>query len=218
MAHKIPPTREEYPLPAIIMHAIHLISLLLLILTGFYIYSPFFGGFMGYARIIHQIAMWTFVLTTVTRIYWSFFGAGSAPEGSRVKRRDFHWFRPIKHGGEGTALDTLKYYMFLRKTYPTGLKLNPLQRWYYLSWAFVLIPVMLLTGLCLWSPTRAFFEPFTYWAGGLEAMRTYHYLLMWVFIVTVTLHIYLVIVSEASRKLLLMFAWREGKDAPPTRT
>jgi len=217
MAQHIPPTREEHPLPAIVMHAIHMTSLLLLIFTRFYIRSPFFSGFMGYARLIHQVAMWTFVFTTITRIYWSFFGAGSAPPGGRVKERDSHWFRPFRHEGEGSSLDTIKYYLFIRKTYPAVYKFNPLQKSVYLFWAFILIPLTLLTGLCIWTPTQSFFETFTYWAGGLAAMRSYHYLLMWAFIITASVHLYLV-VAEVARELPLMFAWKEGKNAPPKRS
>jgi len=213
MGH-LPPTRQEHPLPAIIIHATHLTSLILLVFTGFYIYSPFFSGFMGYARMIHYTFMWIFVFTTIVRLYWSFFGGGSAPPGSRHKRRDFHWFSPFQHEGEGTFRDTMKYYLFLRKTYPSVYKFNPLQKGTYLFWAFILTPLMLLTGLCLWPPTESFFEPFTYWLGGLGAMQTYHYLLMWVFIVTVSIHLYLVI-AEVAREFPLMFAWKEGKGAPP---
>ncbi len=217
MAHRIPPTREEHPLPAVIMHAVHLVSLILLIFTGFYIRSPFFDGFMGYAITIHQITMWTFVLTTITRVYWAFFGAGSAPPGGRVRVRDYRWFRPFRQKGEATAGETLKYYLFMRKTYPSVYKFNPLQKTMYLVWAFILIPLTLLTGLCLWAPTKSFFEPFTYALGGLSAMRSYHYLLMWIFICTAAIHLYLVI-AEVARELPLMFAWREGKEAPPKRT
>jgi hypothetical protein len=39
---------------------------------------------------------------------------------------------------------------------------------------------------------------------------------MWLFIVTVAIHAYLVIV-EVSRELKLMFAWKEGKGAPPKK-
>jgi len=217
MARRIPPTREEHPLPAIILHVVHLVSLLLLIFTGFYIYSPFFSGFMGYARSIHQLFMWVFVFTTVIRVYWSFFGAGSAPPGGRVKRGDYRWFSPLRHEGEGTARDTIKYYLFFRKTYPSVYKFNPLQKSVYLFWAFFFIPLITLTGLCIWTPTQSFFEPLTYALGGPGAMWTYHYLLMWVFICTVMVHLYLVI-AEVARELPLMFAWREGKNAPPKRS
>lgn len=202
------PTREEHPLPAVVMHIVHLVSLILLIFTGFYIRSPFFSGFMGYARSIHQVAMWTFVFTTVIRIYWAFFGAGSAAAGGHVRIRDYHWFSPIRRKGDATAWQTIRYYLFLRKTHPSVMKYNPLQRWIYLLWAFVLIPLTLLSGLCLWTPTQSFFESFTYSLGGLTAMRSYHYLLMWLFIITGGIHLYLVS-AEHVKGLPLMLTWYE---------
>ena len=199
------------------MHAIHLVSMLSLIFTGFYIRSPFFSGGMGTMRTIHQIAMWTFVLTVVTRIYWSFFGAGSAPPGGRVKGPDYKWFSPFRRVGEATFRETIKYYLFLRKTYPSVYKFNPLQKYTYLIWAFILTPLALLTGLALWTPTQSFFEPMTYALGGLGAMRGYHYLVMWAFIIMVGIHFYLT-VAEVLREWRMMFAWREPEvGAPPTR-
>ncbi|MBE0428553.1 MAG: cytochrome b/b6 domain-containing protein [Thermoleophilia bacterium] len=215
MAGRIPPTREEHPLPAIIMHGVHLTSLILLVFTGFYINSPFFGGAMGYMITIHQIAMWTFVLTTVTRLYWAFFGAGSAPPGGRVKGPDYKWFSPLRRTGESKPRETIKYYLFLRDTYPSVYKFNPLQKYTYLLWAFILIPLSFLTGLALWAPTRGLFAPMTNVLGGLAAMRTYHYLIMWAFIITVGVHIYLTM-AEVLREWRMMFAWREPK-APESR-
>jgi Ni/Fe-hydrogenase 1 B-type cytochrome subunit len=214
MSGRIPPTRQEHPLPAIIMHGIHLLSLLILIFTGFYIHNPFFSGGMGYMRSLHQFFMWVFVFTTITRIYWSFFGAGSAPPGGRVRMPDHKWFSPFRRKGEAKFSQTLKYYLFLRKTYPSVYKFNPLQKSTYLLWAFVLTPLTLLSGLALWGPTQSFFEPMTYWLGGLAAMRAYHYLLMWAFIITAAIHMYLV-VAEVSRELPMMFAWREPKNGAP---
>jgi Ni/Fe-hydrogenase 1 B-type cytochrome subunit len=210
MSGRIPPTREEHPLPAIIMHGIHLVSLAVLIFTGFYIRSPFFSGAMGIMRTLHQIFMWIFVFTTVTRIYWSFMGAGSAPPGSRTKQPDRTWFNPFRRRGEAKFTETIKYYLFIRKYYPSTYKFNPLQKSTYLLWAFILIPLQLLTGLCIWVPTRAFFEPFTYMLGGLAAMQAYHYVIMWAFIITAGIHMYLVM-AEVARELPMMFAWREPK-------
>lgn len=215
MARRIPPTREEHPLPAVIMHGIHLVSLVLLIFSGFYLHSPFFGGGMRFAAVIHNITMWTFVLTTVTRIYWSFFGAGSAPPGGRVKGPDYKWFSPWRRAGEATFKETIKYYLFLRRTYPSVYKFNPLQKATYIVWAFILTPLVTLTGLALWAPTRSFFEPMTYALGGLAAMRSYHYLIMWAFIITVGVHLYLVF-AEVAREFRMMILWREPRaGAPP---
>lgn len=216
MARRIPPTREEHPLPAVIMHAIHLLSLALLIISGFYIHSPFFGGGMGIMQTIHQITMWTFLFTTITRIYWSFFGAGSAPPGGRIRHPDYKWFSPFRKKGEATFKETIKYYLFMRKTYPSVYKFNPLQKTTYLIWAFVLVPLVTVTGLAIWEPTLSFFEPMTYALGGLAAMRGYHYLIMWIFIITVGIHLYLVS-AEVAREYRMMFLWRETEAAPPAR-
>lgn len=214
MARRIPPTREEHPLPAVLMHAVHLLSLVLLVFTGFYLHSPFFDGAMTWMRNIHFIAMWTFLFTTVIRIYWAFFGAGSAPPGSRHKHPDYKWFSPFRREGESTLWQTLKYYLFLRKTYPSVYKFNPLQKYTYLTFAFILVPLSALTGLMIWAPTQSFFEPLTYWLGGLAAMRGYHYLIMWAFIILVGIHFYLTL-SEVAREWRMMFAWREPKVRTP---
>ena len=41
-------------------------------------------------------------------------------------------------------------------------------------------------------------------------MRMYHYIIMWLFIITVAIHIYLSAVHPA--QLRLMFSWRETRD------
>ena len=200
------PTRQEHPLPAVIMHAVHLVSLLVLIATGFYIWKPYYGGGMNVNRMLHFTFMWVFVLTVVVRIYWAFFGGGSAAAGQRVKYRDFHWF--WFHRGSGReALETVKYYLFLRREHPPLMKFNPLQKLTYLFW-ILLIALSTLTGVATWEPTRASFSSFTDYFGGLETMRTIHYWICWVFIATVMLHVYLVL-AEVIRELPMMFGWRE---------
>ncbi|MHB0915769.1 MAG: cytochrome b/b6 domain-containing protein [Thermoleophilia bacterium] len=214
MSRRTPPTREEHPLPAIIMHGLHLLSMLVLIATGFYIARPYYGGGMQLNITLHSIFMFIFIYTVIVRIYWAFFGAGSAPVGQRTRMRDYKWFWYNK-GTLKEFKETMKYYLFLRKTYPSQMKFNPLQKTTYLSW-IVLTTLMALSGLCLWAPTRGFFQPLTSALGGLAAMRTIHYFLMWLFIVTVSIHAYLVI-AEVARELKLMFAWKEGKGAPPRK-
>lgn len=214
MSRRTPPTREEHPLPAIIMHGLHLLSMLVLIATGFYIARPYYGGGMQLNITLHSIFMFIFIYTVIVRIYWAFFGAGSAPVGQRTRMRDYKWFWYNK-GMLKEFRETVKYYLFLRKTYPSQMKFNPLQKTTYLSW-IVLTFLMALSGFCLWAPTRSFFQPLTSALGGLSGIRTIHYFLMWIFIVTVAIHAYLV-VAEVSRELKLMFAWKEGKGAPPRK-
>ena len=196
------------------MHAAHLVSLLVLIATGLYIWKPYYSGGMNINRMLHFTFMWVFILTTITRIYWSFFGSGTAGVGQRRKYRDFHWF--WFHKGSGRyALETIKYYLFLRKDYPQQMKFNPLQKATYLFW-ILLIALVSLSGLAIWEPTQLLFQPVSYFFGGLAAMRTIHYLTMWVFIVSVAVHVYLVL-SEVAWEVPLMFLWKEVGHQKPEK-
>ena len=77
MSHKL--TRLEHPWPAVTLHWAHLLSFFVLIATGLAIHahSDVIGS-MQFVRQTHFIVMYVFILTTVMRIYWAFFGAGSA--------------------------------------------------------------------------------------------------------------------------------------------
>ena len=77
-------------------------------------------------RLSTRWLMWTFVFTTVIRIYWSFFGAGSAPRAAAYKMARFPLVQPASDTkGEAKFRETIKYYLFLRKTYPVGLQVQP---------------------------------------------------------------------------------------------
>lgn len=204
MAHVT--TREEHPWPAIVMHWIHLISILVLTYTGFYIHRPFGPGSMDLMRSLHFVFMFLLIFTAIVRVYWAFMGRGSAAQGSRTKIRDYKHFGPQREN-KGKAWETAKYYLFLRKTHPVGAKYNTLQKGTYILW-LVLIVLQAITGFAIWSDTQAFFLPLTYLVGGLLAMRMIHYLIMWLFIITTLVHIYLSI-AEAPWQAPLMFFGKE---------
>ena len=204
MAHALA-TREEHPLPARIMHWLHLVSIIVLVFTGFYIHGPFFAGAMGVMRNLHFIFMFVLILNAVVRVYWAFFGAGSAETGGRVKRRDAAFFGPQREN-RGTIVGTLKYYTFLQPTAPDVVKYNGLQKGTYVFW-LLLIVLQAITGFALWTPTMAFFQPLTYALGGLNYMRGYHYLIMWLFIITTLIHIYLAVMHWD--EFLMMFFGRD---------
>lgn len=189
------------------MHWVHLVSMVVLIFTGFYIHMPFFAGAMGVMRNLHFVFMFVLIFTALARVYWAFFGAGSATSASRRRIRDYKFFGPQAEN-RGQLWQTLKYYLFLRKTHPATGKYNPLQKITYVFWV-PLIVVQAITGFALWTPTAGFYLPLTYALGGVSYMRVYHYLIMWVFLVTVAIHIYLSL-AEAFWEFPLMFWWRES--------
>jgi Ni/Fe-hydrogenase 1 B-type cytochrome subunit len=201
-------TREEHPLPAILLHWAHLASMLVLIFSGFYIHHPFFAGAMSVLRTAHFVAMFVLMSTLVLRIYWAFAGRGSAGTGSRRLVPDWTHFAPEK-ANRGQMLETLKYYLFLRDTHPRTAKFNSLQKATYVLWV-LLIVVQAVTGLAMWSPTAAAFQPLAYALGGITQVRVDHYLVMWLFIVTLMIHIYLS-VAEAWVEIPIMLLWKETR-------
>lgn len=206
MAHYV--TREEHPWPARLMHWLHLISIVVLTYTGFYIHEPFGPGSMDLWRMVHFIFMFILILVAIVRVYWAFMGRGSAGPGSRTYVRDYHHFGP-ERANRGKTLETVKYYLFLRKSHPVGGKYNPLQKGTYMMW-LLLIVLQAISGFALWVNTAAFFAPLTYAIGGPDVMRFVHYIIMWLFIVTTLVHIYLS-VAEAPWQAPLMFFGAEPR-------
>lgn len=207
-------TREEHPWPAILMHWVHLISMVVLIYTGFYIHRPFGPGSMDLMRTLHFIFMFVLIFVAIIRVYWAFMGAGSAAPGSRTRVRDWrHFGRSPENKGQG--LETVKYYLFLRKTHPRTAKYNTLQKGTYMFWLFLIV-LQAITGFAIWTNTAALFEPLTYLIGGPIVMRMWHYIIMWLFIITSAVHIYLSI-AEGARQLPLMFAGVESGETEADR-
>ena len=200
-------THEEHPLPASLMHWTHLLSIVVLTFTGFYIHWPFFSGAMGVMRNLHFVFAFILVAVLVIRVYWAFFGAGSAPVGSHTKVRDYKFFGPQKEN-RGTFWGTLRYYLFLQKEAPSVSKYNGLQKGTYVFWGFLVI-AQAITGFELWSPTAPALLPLTYALGGVLMVRMYHYLIMWVFIVTTLLHVYLALMHWD--EFMMMFFQHETK-------
>ena len=212
-------TPEEHPVTAMVIHWVHLISMFILIFTGFYIHYPFFAGAMGAMQQWHFVAMWVFICTTIVRIYWAFFGAGSANGGSRVKIRDSKHFLPEKTN-KGEFLPTLKYYLFLSKSHTSPAKYNSMQKMAY-NVIPLLVLIQALTGFALYQPFAAFFAPMTAFLGGLAQVRMYHYLIMYVFIVFLMVHIYLSAVEEPQEFPAMFWGVRDpnkkpAKEAPET--
>lgn len=188
------------------MHWVHLIAMVVLVFTGFFIHRPFFVAAMSTMRNLHFTFMFVLILTAIVRVYWAFLGGGSAAPGSRAKVRDYRFFG-VQKENRGQLFQTLKYYLFLRKTHPPTAKYNPLQKATYMVW-LLLIAVQALTGFALWTPTAGALQPLTYALGGVQYVREYHYLIMWLFLITVAIHVYLSL-AEAIWQFPLMFWWRQ---------
>ena len=200
--------REAHPLPFVITHWINLVSMILLILTGFYIHFPFFSGFMGVARGVHMLCAAIFVINMIFRVVAAFIIKSSPTGGTRKVDYDYKSFLPQKDNRH-QLVPWIKYYLFLKKDHPLSGKYGVLQKTFY-----VLVPVMILiiafTGMCLWSPTSDVgpFGAFNALVGSIMITRIIHFFLMFAFIIFMIIHIYLANI-EGFAPTKMMFLWKE---------
>lgn len=200
--------REAHPLVFVINHWIHVICMVMLAFSGFYIHYPFFDGFMGVARGMHFVAMFVVIINLTFRIIAAFFVKSATQLGSREVDLDIKNWLPQEENRH-QFWETIKYYLFLRKEAPISAKYGALQKISYIGIS-LLVYVMAYTGFCLYGPTMdlGFFKGGMELVGGPMNMRIIHYFLMWVFIVFTMVHAYLAnIYNFAPSKI--MFLWKE---------
>lgn len=200
--------REAHPLPFVITHWINLVCMILLIITGFCIHFPFFGGFMGIARGVHIFCGFVLFINCVVRIILAFFVKTAPTGGTRKQVTDYKTWLPQKDNRHQAGA-WIKYYLFMKKDHPLGAKLGVPQKCSYLLIP-ILIIIMFYTGLCLWGPTMSWgiCQAGINLVGGAMSMRIIHFFLMFVFIIFMFIHIYLANV-EGTAPTKLMFLWKE---------
>jgi Ni/Fe-hydrogenase 1 B-type cytochrome subunit len=170
--------------------------MVIMVATGFYIHKPNFsllGIDMNLARYMHFITAFAILLNSVTRIYWSIFGAP----------RDIKYFLPEKEN-KGKMFPMMAYYYFLRKTKPKTSKYNGWQKSTYVIWTIALW-FMALTGFAMLWNTNPFLASVVAAFGGLAMIHAIHYLVMWFLVASVLFHIYLVLFDDFKSFLSMFF-------------
>jgi Ni/Fe-hydrogenase 1 B-type cytochrome subunit len=198
--------KEAHPLAQRITHWAHLVSMVALAFTGFYIHDPFFDGNMQWMRSVHFFFMYIVLVTLVARVYLAFFSKSAHLAGTRETGLDVKNF-VLQKENRGQTGETVKYYLFLRDTHPATGKYNPMQKITYVG-MMVLLVFQGFTGFALYGPYVDTFQWLSQPLGGLMIVRQIHYLTMWVFIIITMVHVYLSIAEDAP-SLKLMFFGRE---------
>lgn len=194
----------------VVTHWINLVSMILLIITGFMIHFPFIAGWMGVARGVHVFCGFVLFLNCVFRVIAAFFVKTSPSGGSRKVVADYKTWLPQKDNRH-QGIEWIKYYLFLKKDHPLSAKLGVPQKISYLLIP-ILIILMFWTGLCLWVPTANWplTAGTTILVGGAMSMRIIHYYGMFVFIIFMFIHIYLANVEGTSPTKLMFFRKEHG--------
>ena len=190
-------------MPFVITHWINLVAMILLIITGFSIHFPFWGGFMGIARGVHVFLGFVLFINCIVRVIMAFFVKSAPDGGTRYQVTDYKTWLPQADNRHQLGA-WIRYYLFFKKDHPLGAKLGVPQKISYLAIP-ILIIVMFYTGLALWAPTMnwAFFAAGTDLVGGLMSMRIIHYFMMYIFICFMLIHIYLANIEGISPTLLM---------------
>lgn len=153
------------------------------------------------ARHWHFLFAWVFVLNGLT--YWLVgLGGGHIRKDLLPTRKDLSpknlWHEVVTHA-------QLKF--------PKGEEArhyNVLQKGAYLAVALVLLPVMVLTGLCM-SPG---FDAGARWLvdlfGGRQSARSIHFIVSWTIVGFVLLHLFMVVASGTWNNIRSMITGRYG--------
>ncbi len=182
-----------------IFHWINMISITMLVLTGFYIHAPesfrLFSN-MDNARFLHFAMAYVLCFGVVGRVYYAIV----AHDAKNIV------YSPIKDTKKLPSM--LKYYMFMADTHPYYGKYNPGQKGMYTGWLFLAL-IQIITGFVLYKPNM--FLALGGWLGGLIAIRVIHYVVNWLFVLSVLAHVYLDI-SEGIPVLKSMFTGKLDAD------
>lgn len=184
-------------------HWIRAVSIVVLIVTGFYLAFVFISPiatdepviFMNDKfRMWHQIAGFILIGATIFKTYLFFFDKMSLKE--LVSFRDFLspkvWFEQIK------------FYLFLGEHPKLRGAYNPIQLVAYVG-LYVMIYIICITGLIMYVHNfhdglggflYDFMRPLEVMLGGLAVVREIHHISMWGIIIFIPIHVYMAVFNS----------------------
>jgi Ni/Fe-hydrogenase 1 B-type cytochrome subunit len=207
LAHKAPPPSGNYKWvylwewPIRVMHWAAAGSIVVLVVTGFYIGRPYFitSGeasahyLMGWMRFLHFAAAGVFVATAIVRVYWLF--AGNQFERWRA-------LFPVWKQDWINAFKQVKFYLMIQpEKAPHYLGHNPLQQLSYTG-IYVLAAAQVVTGFAMYGQSRPGGLWYTLFGwvvpllGGIQVVHFVHHVLTWAFLTFIPIHIYLALRSD----------------------
>jgi Ni/Fe-hydrogenase 1 B-type cytochrome subunit len=195
----------RHPISFRILHELIIVSIILLIITGFYIHRPFVGGagfLMSLTRGVHFFFAAILIISVVARIISMFVG----------KDRDWNSFIPTWSDIK-LIPRTMAYYAYLSKEPELTKKYNPLQMISY-CFVFILIIFQIISGLALNYPDGAF-SWFNYGLFNNEIqVRIAHFVVTWLLVMFIMIHLYLSIREKFSeiKEMHLLTSTEEGEE------
>jgi Ni/Fe-hydrogenase 1 B-type cytochrome subunit len=207
-------------------HWTHALSIIVLAITGYFIANPLpsLSGeasdhfLMGTLRLIHFIAAFVFAIGLAVRFYWSLVGNEYSRELLYVPVWRAQWWKRVWH--------EIKFYAFLTRKMSKNPGHNPLAQLFMWLINVVLAVFMVCTGFALYSQgtgAGSWADILFGWVFVIEpssqAVRMWHLMGMWLMVLFIIIHIYMVIRAEfMSRQnsiATMISGWRTFKDDGP---
>ncbi len=189
-----------WKLPVRMYHWINAICIAVLLLSGFYIASPYLNPPIGEAvwfkqmsifRFLHFAAAFIFIANYLFRMYWALFG--------HDKYARFAGFRPWSPKWWGKPFrEQMSSYLFLRKDEPSYIGHNPVAAMSYFIFIFVGSLFMIVTGLAMYGENNpgGFTDTWFGWViplfGSSYNLHIVHHSVAWIFPFYLILHLYAV--------------------------
>jgi Ni/Fe-hydrogenase 1 B-type cytochrome subunit len=207
LAHKMPPPSGNYrwvylwEWPIRAMHWAAAVSLVVLVVTGFYIGKPYFithgeasaHYMMGWMRFLHFVAAGVFVATAIIRVYWLFAGNQFERWKALFPVRKQDWINLFKQ---------VKFYLMIQpEKAPHYLGHNPLQQLSYTGMYAVAL-AQVVTGFAMYGQSRPGGLWYTLFGwvvpllGGIQVVHFVHHVLTWAFLIFIPIHIYLALRAD----------------------
>lgn len=203
--------KSEIPVPRRIYHWIDFVSVVSLIVSGWYIHMPWewAPGLMGEMRYVHFIFMYVFGINLMLRLYYGFFG--KTGDWDKYLKQEINW-KTIKW--------TLRHYL-LFKDCPEKDKCSIIQNTAY-AIIMIMFVMQVITGTLLYVTENKLLATVTYYMGGLSTVRSIHFFFMWVTVCFIIVHHYMAMAEEFDKVKLMFFGIGEenGKEVAtkkPTR-
>ncbi len=186
-----------WQLPVRLYHWVNFLCVVVLTVTGYIIGRPVvlagpqdasFSYWFGTTRFIHFVAAFAFFFNFLFRIYWGF-------AGNEYARWDN--FLPARKGQFKEALEVLKVDVLQAKAPPMeSIGHNSLAGWTYFL-TFLAFVFQCVTGFGMYAAMSDSRLPRAFaWIvplmGGDFAVRQWHHLMMWFFVIFSMVHVYLV--------------------------
>ncbi|WP_211097208.1 MULTISPECIES: cytochrome b/b6 domain-containing protein [Oxalobacteraceae] len=139
---------------------------------------------LAFARQWHFFFAWLFVINGLAYILYALFSGHLA--------RDL---APDKDELKGIGASVKDHLLFRHPQGEAARRYNVLQKLAYLAVIFVLLPLIVLMGMAMSPMLDSAITGWVNWFGGRQSARTIHFIIAWMLVAFVLIHVFEVIVS-----------------------